>query len=611
MQNMTIKIKILAISIISLVLLVVSVLTGALLSSTDSLLNKSFEQLISVRDIKKSQINSFFAERKGDIEVLASSTDVKNMYESLEVLFDKYSNTTDNKLDINNTQVKSFIEANETFLKTYIQKYGYYDLFIIDSKGYIIYTASKESDFGANIINSSLKDSSLAYVYNRVKSTHKTAISDMKPYIPSNNEPAMFIAHPIKGSEAIVALQISDKSIKNIMNSRSGMGKSGETYLVGQDKLMRSDSFLDPTNHSIRASFANPTKGSIDTEAVRNALNSKNGIDIIKDYNNQDVLSAYDYISVGEFKWAIIAEVDKAEIMIAPKELAYEVITIALIIVVATVILLVLFINISINRPLVSAIKSLIDGTEQVKSSSSHLAISATSLSENATSQAASVEEISATIEQMSSSISINNDNIKVATTLSSNTTDTVNNGYQYIVSIMNSMKSIEDSSNSISNIIQTIDEIAFQTNLLALNAAVEAARAGEHGLGFAVVAEEVRALASKSAEAAQETSTIIEKSISEVKNNSKVASEANSAFEDILKSISNVDSQIKSISLTVSEQKESIEQISKAIITIDRDTQSISANSEESAAEAEELSSQAVSTMDIVNNLSKLVGRA
>ena len=158
--------------------------------------------------------------------------------------------------------------------------------------------------------------SNLGTLVKQVISTRSFGLADFAPYAPSNNEPAAFIAQPIVHGntiEVIVALQLSLQSINAIMQQRQGMGETGETYLVGKDKLMRSDSFLDPTHHSVQASFAHPQKGSVNTEAANEALSGTNGRKIILDYNGNPVLSSYVPLKVGNTTWALIAEIDKAE----------------------------------------------------------------------------------------------------------------------------------------------------------------------------------------------------------------------------------------------------------------------------------------------------------
>lgn len=208
-------------------------------------------------------------------------------------------------------------ENNNAFYAKYTQFYGYYDLFLINPDGYVFYTVAKEADYQSNLINGKYSSSNLGALIKEVVSKKDYGVSDFNRYEPSNNEPAAFIAQPVvEGGnvEVIIALQLSLEAINSIMQERTGMGETGETYLVGSDKLMRSDSFLDPTNHTVKASFANPKKGIVDTEGASEALKGKSDNKIIIDYNGNWVLSSYDYLKIGNLTWAILAEIDKAEV---------------------------------------------------------------------------------------------------------------------------------------------------------------------------------------------------------------------------------------------------------------------------------------------------------
>ncbi|MEE9610818.1 MAG: cache domain-containing protein, partial [Desulfatiglandales bacterium] len=206
-------------------------------------------------------------------------------------------------------------EGNEFYAK-YKEMYGYYDLFLLNPDGYVFYSVARESDYQTNMVSGKYSSSNLGKLVREVLSTKQYGMADFEPYAPSNGEPAAFIAQPVvhKGDvEIIVALQLPLDAINSVMQQRDGMGKTGETYLVGSDKIMRSDSFLDPTNHSVKASFANPAKGSVDTEAAREALSGRTDQKIIIDYNGNPVLSAYAPLKLGNTTWAMIAEIDEAE----------------------------------------------------------------------------------------------------------------------------------------------------------------------------------------------------------------------------------------------------------------------------------------------------------
>jgi methyl-accepting chemotaxis protein len=259
-------------------------------------------------------------------------------------------------------------------------------------------------------------------------------------------------------------------------------------------------------------------------------------------------------------------------------------------------VIIALFVVKGVKSTLRKSISVAIDGVDDIVTSSKQLHSYAANLSDSANNQAASIEQMGASIEEATASIEQNSNNAREADTISKETSTAAQNGYEHIQKLSQSMQDINESSTKISNIIKTIDEIAFQTNLLALNAAVEAARAGEHGLGFAVVAEEVRSLAGRSAEAAKETADIIETSIEEVKNGNSIVLQTTSSFEGILDKIDNTVSLNSEISVASSEQSDSMGQINNAIVNIDSLTQNVSASAEELSAAAEELNSKAIS---------------
>ncbi len=618
-------------------------------SSCKSLEKQAFNQLISVRGIKQAFIDDWFTKRKSDIVTLADNEmviyavkELKAAFHELgaerirELYISKNPYLAGKKLEYYDAQdgskYSTFHARFHPIFKQYLEEYGYYDIFLADAEsGDILYTVYKELDFGSNLITGPYNTTGIASLFKEVKASKDrnfVKLADFEAYAPSNGAPASFIGSPIyDGTKNIGVLifQMPIDKIDAVMQERSGLGETGETYLAGQDKFMRSNS-----RFSEKATILS-TK--IDTLASKEALEGKADCKIIHDYRGTPVLSAYAPFNVLGLKWAIIAEIDKAEAFKPIYHLRKWMIIIGLAAAgfVAGLGILVVKITSKISDLFRNLLADLTGGASQVASASEQISSSSQGLSEGASEQAASIEETSSTMEEISSMTKQNADNAAEAAKLakacnktvehgSSVVIETVEHGNKTVGEMAGAMKNISESSGKIADIIKIIEGIAFQTNLLALNAAVEAARAGEHGRGFAVVAEEVRNLAQRSSMASKDITTLITDSTKKSEHGTELVEKTKEVFSGIAKQtrevFSNSIAQVKKVTDLVNEiaaasaeQTNGIQQISKAIQQMDQVIQQNMANSEETASASEELASQAQALNDLVTKIAIEVG--
>ncbi|HEX3045758.1 MAG TPA: methyl-accepting chemotaxis protein [Bacillota bacterium] len=266
------------------------------------------------------------------------------------------------------------------------------------------------------------------------------------------------------------------------------------------------------------------------------------------------------------------------------------------------------FLSQGITRRINTIITSLTEGANQTAAASEQLAAASEQLSEGSSLQAGSIGETSATLQEIATMFRQNYNNIQQTSRLSEFTKEAAEKGNHEMQAMINAITEIKKSSDRIAKIIKVIDEIAFQTNILALNAAIEAARAGEAGEGFAVVAEEVRNLAGRSAQAAKDTSAMIEANIELSANGVSATERIKTALSEITTQANKVSLLMDEITAASQEQSQGIEQINQTIIQMESVTQQNSTNAEETAATSGELSKQALNLREIIQQLYELV---
>lgn len=246
-----------------------------------------------------------------------------------------------------------------------------------------------------------------------------------------------------------------------------------------------------------------------------------------------------------------------------------------------------------ISAPIAEAIRGVAEIIQKVSNGSDQVFASAQQLADGSSSQASSLEETSSSLEELSSMTKQNADNASQARAMMQEAGHIVEKVNRHMDDMAKAIAEITKSSEETGKIIKTIDEIAFQTNLLALNAAVEAARAGEAGAGFAVVADEVRNLAMRSAEAAKNTSELIENTMKAVKNGNELTSSTQEAFKDNIASSTKISQLVDEIATASQEQAHGIAQINRAVAEMDKVVQLAAYNAESSASAAETMHSE------------------
>ena len=791
-------------------------------SAFDNARLQTYVQLESAREIKTDQISEYFTTVQQNLESLTATA----------MMLRRQALTVGGNLS----------HANKT-LTNQIDQYGYNDFYLINPQGQMIYSLKQQTQKLANVVTGPLADTGLGQAFSQTLETQQLAFADFSLYNPNNDTPNVegpvsFIAQPMLNDQDQVTmvgvLQLPIHGINAIMTKRYGMGTTGESYLVGPDHLMRSDSFRDPEQRSVAASFANPETGTIKTAMVLAALGGETytgefheSYSGIESYlgstwgktlglRDKDIwtLSAYTPIDIYGVQWGLMVERDLIDAASTLMDLYFQMYWIGG---AAAILLLLAAYYISrafalpicflagrvariertsdfnmrvdwipcdkdevgqaahaVNRLMdsmqtalgestrvvadvaegrfnsrieedfkgdllslkqgvndsASSVQRTMDGLEQVMkaiangnfgyrldgvemagefrsvmentldvmeqamgeinqvmqaasegdfdlrvstplkgdleklksgvnssistiatalretvevteamaqgdltqridgdyqgslarlkgalnssldkmdqavgsvlvasesiaSNAGEISRGSEQLSERTNQQSASLEETSSSMEQMAATIQLNADHANLAGTLVASGKQEATGGVAVVQKAVEAMSQIDEASQKIASIINLIDGIAFQTNLLALNAAVEAARAGEHGRGFAVVAGEVRSLAQKAAESANEIKVLIEDSSSKVKEGSQLVDQTGSALNSIAESIEKVNNIVTEIATATNEQSSVINQVNNAVAQLENVNQLNTSLVEESSAASYSLNDQ------------------
>jgi len=569
-----------------------------------------------------------------------------------------YTASNENKLGEKDKAQKSnfnltydkFHEKYHHSFRTYLTEYRYYDVFLIDLKGNIVYSVFKELDFATNLLNGKGTQFALAQAYRKALDLKQGEapfiFTDFAPYFYSYNMPASFTAYPLyKDGKMIgvLAMQIDISRINEIFDygkkwKENNLGETGQVYLVGNDKKLRSeyrdylensDNFID---HLKKANglteesedFLRNKKTSIlgvtlNGNYVDEMFKAKDGNGHILKYENimgEAKTGHFKKISLSGFDWYVVSSVSDSELMGSiislEKSIGLQIL--------CTMFLIWFFsalVGKGVAKSFSDITKSLYEKAESVGVASESIKKSSVELSDAGNEQAASLQETVSSVDEISAMVAKNSDAANQSKQMAEESKSAAENGKRTIEQMINSMGEInssnteimttmEQNNKEINDIVRVIAEIGdktkvindivFQTKLLSFNASVEAARAGEHGKGFAVVAEEVGNLAQMSGKASDEISSMLANSISKVEliakntaekvdklitkgkerinHGTRVANECGESLNEILTNVVKVNNMINEISTASAEQSQGIHEITKAMASLDHVTQ-------------------------------------
>lgn len=398
----------------------------------------------------------------------------------------------------------------------------------------------------------------------------------------TTNIPAFGVAAPVRDGDKIVGIVLGISNLSQLSEEVNSMHVFHSGYIA----------VMDSTGlvfvHKEKSLAGKLKLG--DYDFGRQMLDLKHG-QFIYEFQNQKQMAFLDQCRSND--WIVMAIVPYKEIVQDANRIAF--INVVLLVAALLFVVAVLYMIVhSITRPIHRITAGLHEGTEQVASASMQVFSASSQLAEGASQQAAAIQQTSSSLEELSSMTRRNADHAQLANQLLEQTTQTADRTNDTMIDLTACMADITSASEETQNIIKDIDAISFQTNLLALNAAVEAARAGEAGAGFAIVADEVRNLAVRTAEAAKNTAGLLETTVDKVKGGAVLIDKTSQEFYDMAVNVSKIGELISEISAASNEQAQGIAQISQAVSEMNEVVQKNVSTSNETAAASEQMTAQA-----------------
>ncbi len=537
------------------------------------LLEESFDMLATIREMQGRTLVDFLHDQVGTAKFLAD-------FDSVEIALrdpdhskkDEPVSSSGASKPIQESGADVSLKRLEDIMSDFEKYYehdGYHDVLLVRPDGQVIFSVKKLSDLGTNLRSGSLKDSGLGRIWDRVIKTQKHAIGDYSNYQPAGG-PASFVAVPVfehqsKAVCGVLVLRMGSERVNEIMRLPEVAGKTAETYLVGSDRTMRSQSRFEKESTVL--------KTKVDTNSVKLSLEDKVGHQIDKNNRGVPVLSAYGDARLSEekdlgtdFEWALLGEVEVAEVEVHTDTMAWTILGIGLAISLAVAVLAFCLAS-SLSKPikvlsevatsigkrdlsvsvpdlkrgdelgnlsqafglmvdnLKGQIRRILEGVNILSSASAEVAATVAQVATSSAQTSSALAEVTTTVEEVKQSSRLASDKAKSVSQGAQESVQVAEIGKRYTASTVEKMNLIKDQMESIGDtvvrlsehsqqigtIIASVQDIADQSNLLAVNASIEAARAGDQGKGFAVVAQEIKSLADQSKQATEQVRSILE----------------------------------------------------------------------------------------------------
>ena len=635
----------------------------SLYKASDELSKQVFEKLIVVQQIKKAQIEEFLKDRMNQVSVMSNNATVRTALKDFTITLNSGGSEGD---------LYTFFEKKSgDSLKQFKETFGYYDLMLINKEGYIVYSVLKESDINQNVLTGELKDTRIGDFFQ--KALQGNTVIDFEKYPPSGDKYISFIGGPISKHDeltnsdelmGIIALKMDKTPINTIMHRREGMGKSGETFLVGKSNgkiSLRSD-LITTTEKEKNFKMGNEYT----TEYIEKALAGESGQGVFRG-DSGNLLISYDPMKSGTINWGIVSKIEAKEAFQAVTTLKW------LIAIIGTIgITAILFVGYIISRSIIKPvneisikindiaegegdltarleirsndevgdlsksfntfigklqemIKNISNNAEKLNTSSidlsnisSQMSSGADHMSKKSNGVAVASDQMSSNMDSVAAAMKQASTNINMVSSAAEEMTATINEIAQNsekaskitedaVIQAKNTSKKVEELGQAafeINKVTETITEISDQTNLLALNATIEAARAGEAGKGFAVVANEIKELACQTANATKE----IKSKIDGIQNST---SGTVAEIEQILKIIDDVNKIVSSIATAVEEQSIATKEIASNVAQVSQGIYEVNEKVTQSNAFARDINNEIAevnhSTTEISNSSSQI----